>query len=251
MRGSISEPAPLACLSVRLVSSAQVVPLLHAAGFRALYVDLQHASMSAAAAAEIAAEADRSGMVSFIRTSGPHVPEIMSLAFLGVRRILVPGADSAEQASLLLQELPQQPQLRQGWCKEFELGLMVESVASVSDIDAIVKQPNLRFVMIGCTDLAKDAKKAGITDARYISTSIQKVAFAAKRANVDFMVGGTWRSKELMDAALAAKPVLITVGSDLLLLQHAAGTALERFAAATPFCLAQPANALHKGGNDH
>jgi 2-keto-3-deoxy-L-rhamnonate aldolase RhmA len=251
MRISFDESGPLACLSIRLISSAHVVPLLQAAGFRAIYVDLQHSSISAASAVEITAHADRLGMHSFIRTSGPRVAEIVSLASLGAKRILIPGADTAPQAHQLMNELAQHHYFHGAAGHGVELGLMVESVLSVSDIEAIMRLPNLSFAMIGCTDLKKDVATVGIADTRYICNAIRRVAAAAKSAKVNIMVGGTWRSEELLNTALSVQPSLITVGSDLLLLEEGTRVAAEKFAAAARFRLKQSAGTPHKSENDH
>lgn len=239
--GSSQGIRPLSCVSIRLLRAHQLEPLLAMAALDAGYADLQHASFSLDEAAGIARVVNQSGRFGFVRLEGPATSAAQALQRAGTEMLLVPGlhAPGDMAAFALATASPRDDGLKLGW--------MVESVAAVERIDDIVALPCTAFVMVGCTDLQRDATARGVADPAYVGQSLRRAIRAAHRAGKRCMVGGTWRDPALLRAARQEQPWLITLGSDETMLAAGARDALGRWAAGQP-PLATPTASIQDHG---
>jgi 2-keto-3-deoxy-L-rhamnonate aldolase RhmA len=118
----------------------------------------------------------------------------------------------------------------------------------VERIDDIVALACTAFVMVGCTDLQRDATARGVADPAYVTQSLRRFIRAAHRAGKRCMVGGTWRDPALLRTAQQERPWLITIGSDETMLAAGAREALDRWAAGQP-PVAIPTASLQEHGH--
>jgi 2-keto-3-deoxy-L-rhamnonate aldolase RhmA len=219
----------LSCVSVRLLQAHQLAPLLRVSELDAGYADLQHASFGLDEAASIARVINQSGRFGFVRLAGPTVLAAQALQRAGTEMLLIPGLDLPGDMSSFAQAAAASPENG-----SLKLGWMVESMAAVERIDDIVALGCTSFVMVGCTDLQRDATAQGGAHAAYVEDSLRHVIRTAHRAGKRCMVGGTWRDPVLLRTAQQEHPWLITIGSDETVIAAGAQQAVDRWAVGQP-----------------
>jgi 2-keto-3-deoxy-L-rhamnonate aldolase RhmA len=225
-KGNPGDVRSLSCVSIRLLHAHQLAPLLSVPELDAGYADLQHASFGLDEAASIAQVINQSGRFGFVRLDAPRVSAAQALQQAGTEMLLVPGLQTPGDMAAFAQATRaslDDVELRLGW--------MVESMTTVESIDDILAQESTAFVMVGCTDLQRDAMAHGVVDPAYVEKSLRRVVQAAHRIGKRCMVGGTWRDAALLSTALQERPWLITIGSDATMLCVGARNALGRWRA--------------------
>src|SRR4029450_13505237 len=88
----------VASMIVRLVSGVEIVRIAKSAGFDALYIDLEHSSLTLQAASQISIMALEAGFPAFVRAPA-NTPEYISRVLDGgALGIIAPGVQSAGEA---------------------------------------------------------------------------------------------------------------------------------------------------------
>jgi 2-keto-3-deoxy-L-rhamnonate aldolase RhmA len=188
------------CMSLRLVRSADAALIAQAAGFDALYIDLEHAAMTIAEASNICIAAAGIGLTPLIRVKSPA--DIAGALDAGAHGVIVPHVSSAADAAAAVrnakfpsagsrsvsvlnpamryQSLP----LGESIARQNELTMviaMIETPAGAREVDAIAAVPGIDVIMIGPNDLSAELGIPGKTREPAIRQVYERAGAACRK----------------------------------------------------------------------
>src|SRR5687768_4715717 len=99
---------------IMLSADTHVVGITAGAGYDYVMPDLEHTGISLRELESIVRTGDAAGIVTVARTPGPTKPDILSVLETGVRGIMVPAVESAEEARMVVQNARYGPIGRRG-----------------------------------------------------------------------------------------------------------------------------------------
>ena len=195
-RWAAGEVALNAWLSLEGATSASVVS---AAGFDAATVDLQHGAASLESLATLVAAIESSGAVPFARVAYKDPAILMRVLDLGVRGVICPMVDSADEARAFVRACRYPPEgarsygpIRSAFGTGREhteaanrallLFAQIETDAGLSGVEEVCATPGLDGVYVGPADLSLSLGLetfADLADARMLRSLDRIVAAAA------------------------------------------------------------------------
>lgn len=230
------------CLRTTLVTSPEIAFLARAAGFDALYVDLEHSTMTVADAARICTAAVALGLPALVRLASVDDAAAVPLLDAGCQGLLAPHVESAADALRLVERCllpprghrsPAGPALLLGYrtVPPAELGrhlngatllaVMVESPEAVAEAGAIAAVEGVDLLVVGTQDLSAALGVPGAVEAPAVVAAHEQVAAACAAAGKGFGVGGVADVRAVArSVALGAR--FVSAGSDADLLRGAA-----------------------------
>lgn len=216
-----------------------------AAGFSWVLLDQEHAPRSLEALVASVNAAERHGAHVIVRPGGHDTHEIGRILDLGVRTLLVPMVESAEQASAIAAACEFAPagvrgvsgQTRAGgWGTvpdflasardEICLIAQIESAEGVRNAAEIISTPGVDAIFIGMADLAASMGHLGNPQHPDVVAAAASVADLATRAGLP--LGTLVRGADAATTAFDAGYAFVGVGTDSALL----ATALRSLSAA-------------------
>lgn len=230
------------CLRTTLVTSSEIAFLADAAGFDALYVDLEHTTISAADAGRICSTAAALGVSALVRLASVDDPAAVPLLDAGCQGIIAPHIESADDARRLVDRClfpplgrrsAAGPALQLGYRQvppserarrlndALLLCVMVESPAAVAEVGDIAAVDGVDLVLVGTQDLSQALGVPGEVEHPSVVAQYERVAAACAGAGTAFGVAG------VQDHAVIARYVslgarFVSAGSDIDLLRSAA-----------------------------
>jgi 2-keto-3-deoxy-L-rhamnonate aldolase RhmA len=230
------------CLRTTLVTSNEIAFLADAAGFDALYVDLEHTTTAPADAARVCSTATALGITALVRITSVDDPAAVPLLDAGCQGIIAPHVESAEDARRLAARclFPPQgrrssggPALQLGYqpvgAEELAVRLnratllcvMLESPRAVSAVGAIAAVDGIDLVLVGTQDLSSALGVPGAVDSPQVVEQYERVASACAAAGTAFGVAGV-QSPDVIARYVALGARFVSAGSDADLLRRAA-----------------------------
>jgi len=236
----LAQRLPVAALGVRTARTADIARIARSTGHQAIWVDLEHSTMSIDTAAMICAAAMDLGLAPFARVPEREYGLIGRLLDGGVLGIIAPRVESVEEARDIVaacrfppfghrsavatlahvgfKKLPAE-QFNQSMNKATVVKILIESPIGIERIEAIAALPGVDIVGIGTNDLSAELGVAG----QYAHPSVRQAHEAAIRAcqrvQKPLAIGGIGDlayGAELI--RLGAAPFLFTgIDTDLLL----------------------------------
>jgi 2-keto-3-deoxy-L-rhamnonate aldolase RhmA len=161
---------------IMLSADPHIVGIAAGAGFDYVMPDMEHTGISLRELEAIVRAADGAGIVTVARTPGPTKPDILSALETGVRGIMVPAVESAEEAKLVVQNACYAPAGRRGvyymgyssaygavspaehfsTCNsELLIILQIETVKGVENAAEIAAVPGVDCLLVGPGDLSQ------------------------------------------------------------------------------------------------
>lgn len=229
--------------TIATLAAPEVAEILAGLGFDWLFVDGEHAPLTARDAQAL------------LQAAGPDCPCLVRVPIgdevwikkaldIGAAGVIVPQVHSAEQAKQVVRLCKYPPEgargvgvaRAHGYGSRFTeylatandqiaVVIQAESAEAVSNIDSIVEVPGIDAVLIGPYDLSSSLGKAGQVTHPVVTGAIAAIRDSCQQAGVKLGVFG-------LDAA-AVRPFieqgfsLIAVGIDAVFLSRAAGAALD------------------------
>lgn len=234
---------PDLCLSLAQARTPDIVLLAAAAGFDAIYVDLEHSVTSLDVASMLCTTALGAGLTPYVRVPGIDPTMITRVLDGGALGVIVPHVETPAQAQAIV-DVCRFPPLgrrslygfspatgyRQATAAELRDELeakvvvvpMVESAAGVAASGAIAAVEGVDTLLVGAHDLSADLGVPGEVGHPSVREAIQAVAAACSAKGRRFGVAGIADAehlRELQDHGLA----FVSAGSDVGLLAAAAG----------------------------
>lgn len=233
-------------LSVRIARSVEIVHIAKSCGFDALYIDMQHSSISLETTSQLCIAALGIGLTPLVRVpSAEHVSRVLDGGAMG---ITVPEIESAEQVAKVVAQCKFEPagvrstggglphlQYR-NWPQTEVVEVMnettmvfvnIENLVALNAIDEIAAVPGLDVLMIGTNDLCAALGVPGQHGHKLVREAYAKVVAAALKHGKYVGVGGISDRKLIADYVASGGRV-VSMGSDLNMVT-AAGTARAKF----------------------
>lgn len=227
------------CMSVRLTQSVEIALMARAAGFDALYVDLEHGSLSPAQAGQVCSAALASGITPFVRVPSldPHLA--VSLLGNGALGLIVPHVSSATDLVPILDACRFPPSGNRslggaGVHFGFRAGdrismakllgenttiiVMLEDAAGVEQAEAIAALDGVSGIMIGSNDFLAELGDPGNYHNAALLAAFDTAAAACRQHGKFLGVAGIKQDKALIAALVEKGARFITGGSDSALL---------------------------------
>jgi 4-hydroxy-2-oxoheptanedioate aldolase len=229
-------------LSIRIARSVEIVHIAKSCGFDAIYIDMQHSSISLETTSQLCIAALGIGITPLVRVPGiDYVSRALDGGAMGVT---VPDIESADQVRKVVAKCTFEPagerstggglphlQYR-SWPQEEVVEVMnetttifanIENLAALEAVDDIAAVPGLDVLMVGTNDLCAAFGVPGQHGHELVRDAYRKCIAAARRHGKYVGVGG------ISDRKLIAEYVgwggrVISMGSDLNMVTSA-GTA--------------------------
>jgi len=225
------------------LSCPEVAEVLAGAGFDWLFIDSEHSPLEA------------QSMQALLQGAGPATPCLVRVSSsgelpikkaldIGAAGIIAPQVNSAEQAEAVVRFSKYSPEgargvgigRAHGYGLRFQeyVATANESVAvivqaehadAVQNIESIVRVPGIDGVLVGPYDLSASLGKLGQIDHPQVTSAIDRVTQACRKADVRLGIFGT--SSDAVRPYIEKGYTLITVGVDTMMLGQAAKTMLS------------------------
>lgn len=233
-------------LSVRIARSVEIVHVARSCGFDALYIDMQHSSISLETASQLCIAALGIGITPLVRV--PSAEVVSRVLDGGAMGVTVPDIESPAQVEKVVAQCKFAPagerstggglphlQYR-SWPQTEVVEVMneattvfvnIENLAALEAIDDIAAVPGLDVLMIGTNDLCAALGVPGQHGHMLVRDAYKRVIAAARKHGKYVGVGG------ISDRKLIAEYVdwggrVISMGSDLNMVTSA-GTGRANF----------------------
>jgi 2-keto-3-deoxy-L-rhamnonate aldolase RhmA len=230
---------PVLSLGIRNARTSEIVRLAHGAGFGIVWIDLEHSSIPAENAAQIAATALDLGLEGWVRTAERDYTVIGRLLDSGVTGIIAPHIESAEEAREVVAAarfpprgsrsqialLPQSGyrrlppgELMTAAERATSVHALLESARGIAAADEIAAVDGIDILHVGVNDLSVDLGHVGNPTHPQVLDACAQVVAAAKRHGKLAAIGGLSepaRIRELIRTG-AAPLIFAAIDTDLL-----------------------------------
>jgi 2-keto-3-deoxy-L-rhamnonate aldolase RhmA len=229
-------------LGVRVVRTPEIVRLAQGAGYRWLFIDLEHGPFSIDTASQIAVAALGSGVEPFVRV--PRGEHAMATRMLdnGAFGIVCPMLESADEAREIVRRLKYPPigqrsissnmpqfgyqvpridVLTERLNRECMIVAMIETRAGLAAAHEIAAVPGIDILLIGTNDLCANLGLHGQYDHPEVDRAYRDVIDACHKNGLWAGMGGI-RQHDLMRRHIDQGVRFVLVGSDLSVLARAA-----------------------------
>jgi len=230
-------------MTVRLVSSVEIVRIAKTAGFDAIYVDLEHSAFSLETTGQIAVMALEAGVPALVRVPA-RTPEYISRVLdAGALGVIAPGVASVTEAEEVVAAAKYPPLGSRGLSTGLaHLGfrsvpaaealpkmndatmviVQLESAAGLAAIEAIVAVAGVDMVLIGTNDFLADLGHAGEYDHPKVREAYERTIAACRKHRKHVGVGGLASRPDLVQRYVGMGARFVSTGTDLGFLLSAA-----------------------------
>jgi 4-hydroxy-2-oxoheptanedioate aldolase len=230
-------------MTVRLVSSVEIVRIAKTAGFDAIYIDLEHSSFSIETTGQISVMALEAGIPALVRVPA-RTPEYISRVLDGgALGVIAPGVRSPEEAQQVVAAAKYPPLGARGMSTGLaHLGfrstppaealpkmnqatmviVQLESAAGLAAIESIVAVEGVDMVLIGTNDFLADLGRPGEYDHPKVREAYERTIAACRKHGKHCGVGGLSSRPDLVQQYVAMGARFVSTGTDLAFLLGAA-----------------------------
>ena len=223
-------------MTVRLVSSVEIVRIAKTAGFDALYIDLEHSAFSIETTTQISVMALEAGIPALVRVPA-RTPEFISRVLDGgALGVIAPGVRSAEQAREVVAAAKYPPLGSRGMSTGLaHLGfrsmspkealpalnqatmviVQLESAAGLAAIDEIAAVDGVDMVLIGTNDFLADLGRPGEYDHPKVREAYERTIAACAKRGKHVGVGGLSSRPDLVQQYVLMGARFVSTGTDL------------------------------------
>lgn len=198
-------------MAVRLARTPEIAMMAEACGFDALYVDMEHCTISLDDAAAICMAGLSAGVTPLVRIAGHDFDDAARLLDMGCLGIVCPNVETREQAEALVRACRFPPQgarsvagpgplqgyratplaeVNEAGNKATILIPMLETPAGIANADAIASVPGIDVLLIGSNDLCTALGIPGALKSPQIRAAFETTAKACKKHGKVLGVGG-------------------------------------------------------------
>ncbi len=225
-----------ASMTVRLVSSVEIVRIAKTAGFDAIYVDLEHSALSIETTCQLSVMALEAGVPALVRVPA-RTPEYISRVLDGgALGVIAPGIGSAAEAKEVVAAAKYPPQGSRGFSAGLaHLGfrsvpaaealpamneatmviVQLESAAGLAAIDDIAAVDGVDMVLIGTNDFLADLGHPGEYDHPKVREAYERSIAACRKRGKHVGVGGLSSRPDLVQKFVSMGARFVSTGTDL------------------------------------
>ena len=249
MKEKLAAGGVVASMTVRFARSIEIAAIAKTAGFDTLYVDLEHNTLSIDTCCQISISAQQIGITPLVRVPANTPEYIGRVLDGGAMGVITPHVRSAAEAAAMV-ELVKFPPLGHrsagGALSHYQyrsfpmtetnaamndatsLVVMMETVAALDNVEAIIATPGVDMLLIGSNDLCNEMGISGQYDHPKLKDAFARTIAAAQKAGKHVGVGGLAARDDLMTQFVQMGARYVSTGTDLSFL-IAAATQKARF----------------------
>ncbi len=248
VRDKIARGEPVYSMTVRLVRGVEIAAIAKAAGFDALYIDLQHSGISVETAGQIAIAALATGVAPFVRVPGVDPQMITRALDAGAVGIIVPDIHSAADAQAVVNAAKYRPigerslpgimphlgyrtmpaSAATAAINQLTIVVaMIESAAGLAAVEDIAAVDGVDILLVGANDLCTEAGVAGQFEHPLVEDAYARTLAACQRHGKTLGVGGLASRPDLMRKYIALGGGYVSLGADISMLLSAATSKLK------------------------
>ncbi|OAA53591.1 HpcH/HpaI aldolase [Niveomyces insectorum RCEF 264] len=227
---------------IRLVANPQVVQLAANSGFDALFIDLEHSTLSAFDASILSMAGLQYGITPFVRVpyqcGDGFVQRVLDGGAMGVIFPHIHNEDDARAAVSICKYPPTGKRSMTGQVPYFSLRptppgpfvaesnahassvfVMIETKESIENVDSIAAVPDVDVLLIGSNDLATELGVPAQFKSDAFRAAVAAVSAACAKHGKVFGLAGIYDNAELQDWALnklGARFILVQQDSGIL-----------------------------------
>ena len=231
------------CMATRLARTAEIAMMAEACGFDALFVDMEHSTVSLDATAQICLAALGAGVTPLVRIAGHNFHDATRLLDMGALGIVCPNVETRAQAEDFVRacRFPPLggrsvagPGPLQGY-RATPLGEvnaqgnaatllipMLESPQGIANADAIASVPGIDVLLIGSNDLCTALGIAGELKHPKLRAAYESTMQACRAHGKVLGVGGVRGDVAQVAELVKLGARLVIAGSDVQYLMMAA-----------------------------
>jgi len=239
LKAKLARGELVASMTVRLVSSVEIVRIAKTAGFDAIYIDLEHSAFSIETTCQLSVMALEAGVPALVRVPA-RTPEYISRVLDGgALGVIAPGIRSAAEAKSVVAAAKYPPLGSRGLSTGLaHLGfrsvpakealpvlneatmviVQLESVAGLGAIDDIVAVEGVDMVLIGTNDFLADLGRPGEYDHPKVREVYERTIRACKARGKHVGVGGLSSRPDLVQQFVGMGARFVSTGTDLAFL---------------------------------
>lgn len=224
------------CMGVNQMRSPNIALLAAAAGFDAIYIDLEHNPTSLESAAAISIAALGVGVTPIVRIASHHQHDATRILDSGAQGVMVPHVANAKEARVIVEHCRFPPHGRRSAAgtgpallyrrmgqaeinahlnQQTLLIAMIETPEAVEDAEAIAAVAGIDVVHIGSTDLSTEYGIPGNYTHPTMRAAYERVATACRAHGKAFGVGGVREDHAFQTELLRLGVRYLTCGSDV------------------------------------
>ncbi|GAA5899587.1 hypothetical protein JCM6882_001157 [Rhodosporidiobolus microsporus] len=230
-------------MSVKLVTSVEIVGVAKAAGYEGILIDMEHNAFSLSTANQLSCAALAHNITCLVRVPANEPQWISRCLDGGATGVIVPHVSSVDEAKAAIRaarfpplgmrsavaglphynyaHLPA-PVANEICNAGTLLVVMIEDQAGLDCVDEIAKLDGIDMILIGTNDLTQGLGVPGDYDSPLISDAYAKVTAAALKNGKHVGVGGINSRMDLVGKFVANGARFVMAGTDLPFLLGAA-----------------------------
>jgi 2-keto-3-deoxy-L-rhamnonate aldolase RhmA len=231
------------CMGLRQSRTVDIGPLVGAAGFDSLYVDMEHSPIDFETTSAICVTAVAYGVTPLVRVPGHLGQDISRALDGGAQGVILPHVNTADQAQTIVSYAKYPPvghrsvmgagpstaykamplaKVNESGNADTLVIIMIETPEGVANADAIAAVPGVDMLLIGSNDLCTEMGIPGQLRHPDLLAAYQTVCAACKKHGIAMGIGGIRGDVELQTQLLNLGAQFLISGSDTTYLAGAA-----------------------------
>lgn len=236
------------CMSVRLFVQPDIVLIAKAAGLDALYIDLEHGSISLESLRQVSVTAIAANFSCLVRVA--NINDIPAVLDTGASGVICPNIETADEARAAVTQAKFPPQGHRGVAGVFaQFGyqpmsaskslpalnantmviVQIESATGLANLEAIAAIEGIDMLLVGANDLLADLGLVGDYDHPELRNAYLRVIAACKANNIACGIGGLTSRPAMISELVRLGANFISVGNDITLFANTVRSTVEKF----------------------
>ena len=239
MKEKLARGEVVASMTVRLSRSIEIARIAKTAGFDTLYVDMEHNTLSIDTVCQICIAAQQIGITPLVRVPANTPDYIGRVLDGGATGVITPHIRSAGEARAMVELVKFPPvghrsaggalshyeyrsfpitETNAGMNAATSLVVMLETVAALENVEAIIATPGVDMLLVGSNDLCGEIGIAGQHDHPKLAAAFERAIAAAKAVGKHVGVGGVASRDDLMTKFVRMGARYVSTGTDMAFL---------------------------------
>lgn len=231
------------CMGLRQSRTVDIGPLVGAAGFDCLYVDMEHSPIGFEATSAICITAITYGVTPLVRVPGHLGQDISRALDGGAQGVILPHVNTAAQAAQIVSYAKYPPlghrsvmgagpstayrsmplaKVNESGNTDNLVVIMLETPEGIANAEEIASVPGVDMLLIGSNDLCTEMGIPGQLRHPQLLAAYQTVAQACKKHGIAMGIGGIRGDAELQTQLIELGAKFLIAGSDTTYLAAAA-----------------------------
>jgi 4-hydroxy-2-oxoheptanedioate aldolase len=236
MKEKLARDEIVASMTVRFARSIEIAMIAKTAGFDTIYVDLEHNTLSIDTCCQICIAAQQIGLTPLVRVPANTPEYICRVLDGGAIGVITPHVRSADEARAMVEQVKFPPlghrsaggALSHYQYRSFPMAetnaamndatslvVMLETVAALENVEAIIATEGVDMLLIGSNDLCAEMGITGQYDHPRLRDAFARAIEAARKVGKHVGVGGVASRDDLMTRFVRMGARFVSTGTDL------------------------------------